>query len=174
MTLAVRGVVELYRAVGREKEVDREILAFSIWHDPTSVRIYGHYAELDGQGTSYYRHPIRRFDFTDQDGSDKWASYTFTKNVYEIWMPQHLERIGSAIDDHPEDLNFDLSQAGTLDFSSPVSRAPSEALSFAQSIADDGNAIPSPGVTPMTSVTQELQDSERGFKKPRKRAAGRQ
>jgi hypothetical protein len=38
MTLAVRGVVELFRLVGREKELHREILAFSISHDDISRR----------------------------------------------------------------------------------------------------------------------------------------
>jgi hypothetical protein len=38
-TLAVRGVVELYRAVKQEKELHREILAFSISHDNITVRI---------------------------------------------------------------------------------------------------------------------------------------
>ena len=33
MTLAVRGIVELFRLVKREKELHREILAFSISHD---------------------------------------------------------------------------------------------------------------------------------------------
>ena len=47
MTYAVRGVVELYRAVKREKELHREILAFSISHDHRSVRIYGHYAIIE-------------------------------------------------------------------------------------------------------------------------------
>jgi hypothetical protein len=46
MTLAVRGVVELFRLVKREKELDREILAFSISHDDRTVRIYGHYPLL--------------------------------------------------------------------------------------------------------------------------------
>jgi len=46
-TLAVRGVVELYRAVKREKELHREILAFSISHDDCNVRIYGHYAIVE-------------------------------------------------------------------------------------------------------------------------------
>jgi hypothetical protein len=40
MTLAVRGVVELFRLVKREKELHREILAFSISHDHRTVRIY--------------------------------------------------------------------------------------------------------------------------------------
>ena len=42
MMLAVRGVVELFRLVKREKELHQEILAFSISHDHQTVRIYGH------------------------------------------------------------------------------------------------------------------------------------
>ncbi len=40
MTLAVRGVVDLFRQVGCEKKLHREILAFSISHDNNSVIIY--------------------------------------------------------------------------------------------------------------------------------------
>ena len=47
MTIAVKSVVELYRAVKRERKLDREILAFSISHDYRSVRIYSHYAVID-------------------------------------------------------------------------------------------------------------------------------
>ena len=48
MTIAVRGVVELFRNVRRAMEVQRNILGFSILHDDKTVRIYGHYAEIDG------------------------------------------------------------------------------------------------------------------------------
>jgi hypothetical protein len=51
MTLAVRCVVELFRLVKREKELHREILAFSVSHDDSSVRIYGHYPVIDGPNT---------------------------------------------------------------------------------------------------------------------------
>lgn len=43
-TLAVRAVV---RAMKREKELHQEILTFSISHDNSSVRIYGHHALID-------------------------------------------------------------------------------------------------------------------------------
>ncbi|POR31095.1 Hypothetical protein TPAR_08665 [Tolypocladium paradoxum] len=33
MTLAVRGIVELFRAIKREDEVNRKILGFSVSHD---------------------------------------------------------------------------------------------------------------------------------------------
>src|SRR5690606_18654870 len=71
MTLAVRATVELFRAVKREDEVNRQILAFSVSHDHRTVRIYGHYAVIDTKDTKYYRHPIRTFDFTELDGKDK-------------------------------------------------------------------------------------------------------
>ena len=103
MTIAIRGIVELFKYVKCEKKLDREILAFSISHDHESVRIYGHYALINGSDTTFYRHSIRKFDFTEQDGKDKWTTYKFTRNVYDIWMPTHLERIRSAIDKIPAD-----------------------------------------------------------------------
>ncbi|KAF6819269.1 hypothetical protein CPLU01_13072 [Colletotrichum plurivorum] len=82
-TLAARGVVELFRAVQRGDEVSRQILAFSISHDQNSVRIHGQYAVVEeGKDTKYYRHPIRKFDFMELNGRDRWAAYQFTKDVY--------------------------------------------------------------------------------------------
>jgi hypothetical protein len=67
MTLAVRGTVELFRLVKREKELHGEILAFLIWHDHRTVRIYGHYPVIDGKETTFYRHPIHEFSFAALD-----------------------------------------------------------------------------------------------------------
>lgn len=71
MTCAVRGTVELYRAVKREKELYREILVFSISHDDRSVRIYGHYAIIEKDKITFYRHLIHEFSFTALDDKDK-------------------------------------------------------------------------------------------------------
>lgn len=106
MTIAVRGVVELYRAVKREKELNREILAFSVSHDDRFVRIYGHYPVIDRGKVTFYRHSIREFSFVEMDGREKWTTYKFTKNVYDTWMPTHLKRICSAIDQLPSGLDF--------------------------------------------------------------------
>jgi hypothetical protein len=84
MTIAVRGIVDLFRLVKREKELHQEILAFSISHDHRTVRIYGHYPVIDGNKTNFYRHPLRTFDFTELDGKEKWTIYKFTKSVYDI------------------------------------------------------------------------------------------
>lgn len=119
MTLAVRSVVELYKAVRREKELHRQILAFSLWHDHRLVRIYGHYAIIeDKKETTFYRYPIAAFDFTSKQGKEKWTAYKFTQNVYDDFMPTHLKRICSAIDDLPSDINFGLSQSASLSHSS--------------------------------------------------------
>jgi hypothetical protein len=143
MTLAVRGIVELFKYVGREKELHREILAFSISHDHESVRIYGHYPVIDGNKTSFYRHIIRKFNFTESNGKDKWAAYKFTKNVYEHWMPNHFQRICSAID------GLQL----------PGSSGPSHEVEDHR----DSNTVGSPDTTANASVSQRTES--RGFRK---------
>ncbi|EDN09620.1 conserved hypothetical protein [Histoplasma mississippiense (nom. inval.)] len=162
-TIAVRAIVELFRLVKREKEVDREIVAFSISHDHTAVRIYGHYAVLGADRTAFYRHPIRKFDFTEQDGKEKWAAYKFTRSVYDIWMPTHLKRICSAIDQIPPNVEFDISQS-ELDFSQQ-SNTESVPLEADDSQSSQLRYNDSAGVTPTSSFTEQTQV----FKKPSKK-----
>ncbi|KAL6698318.1 hypothetical protein J3F84DRAFT_367196 [Trichoderma pleuroticola] len=107
MTLAVRGVAELFLAVNREAEVHRQVLAFSISHDDRVVRIYAHYPVIDGKDIRYYRCEIRSFSLQELDGREKWTAYQFTKNVYDKWMPSHFEKICSAINQLPSDVNLD-------------------------------------------------------------------
>ena len=168
MTLAVRAIVELFRLAGRETEVHREILAFSISHDHRSVRIYGHYPIVDKNDTKYYRHPIRTFDFTELDGKEKWTAYKFTKNVYDIWMPAHFKRLSSAIDKIPADLDFSVPP-----FSRSFGLSPDlERHRLSESTEPDSQSKEpvwrSPtsvgSTTPNTSFTR--QDPPRGRKRP--------
>ena len=110
MTLAVHSVVELFKLVKREKELQREFVAFSISHDHSSVRIFGHYAIIEENRTTFHRHPIHAFDFAVLDGRDKWTAYKFTKSVYNKWMPTRLKSICSVIDQVPSKINFDVSE----------------------------------------------------------------
>lgn len=71
MTLAIRAVTKLFRAVKRENKGHRQILAYLISHDYGLVRIYGHYAVINGKNTMYYRYPIRECFFTELDGKEK-------------------------------------------------------------------------------------------------------
>ena len=171
MTLAVRGVVELFKLVKREKELHREILAFSISHDSESVRIYGHYSMIEDQKTSFYRHTIRKFDFTEQDGKEKWTAYKFTKSVYDTWVPAHFKRLCSAIDVIPPDIHFELSEGSDLQFPSSYGLSQdleSHQLSESAAADDDGLRLLDPQeVTPETSVTKMSEQAT--FKKPKKR-----
>lgn len=171
MTLAVRGVVELFRLVKREKELHREIIAFSISHDHRSVRIYGHYPVIEGKKTTFCRHPIHEFSFTALDGKEKWTAYKFTKSVYDTWMPIHFKRLCSAIDAIPPDIHFEVSEESELQFpsSSGLSQGlESHHLSDSGAIVDDELRLLDPQeVTPETSVTQPSEQAT--FKKPKKR-----
>lgn len=158
MTLAVRAVVELFRLVGRESEVHREILAFSISHDHQSVRIYGHYPVIDGKDTKYYRHPIYKFDFTTLDGKEKWTAYRFTRNIYDQWMPNHLKRLCSAIDQIPSNIDFGVS-AG--DSSTPVANAadgPATSQEITASAPSSQNPVPFKKPKLPTKVTLEKEN----------------
>lgn len=173
MTLAVRGIVEMFKCVKRQKEIDREILAFSVSHDHRTVRIYGHYPVIKEEKTTFYRYPIRTFDFTELEGKDKWTAYKFTKNVYDTWVPNHFKRLCSVIDELPTEHDFDvpplsegtgLSQVFESHRLSQQSNPDSASL-----LQEDDSQTSIPGsqdVTPNTSFSQPGP-----FKKPRKRRA---
>jgi len=91
-------------------ELHREINGFSISHSDVDVRIWGHYAVINKDDGKYYRHPIRKFDFTELNGRERWTAYTFVRNIYDLWLPKHFERICHIIDMLPTDLNLDVSE----------------------------------------------------------------
>lgn len=82
------------------------------------MRIWGHYAVIDGNDVKYYRHPIRKFDFTELNGKERWTAYTFVRNIYDLWLPKHFKRICDIIDMLPADLDFDVSEQDPESFSS--------------------------------------------------------
>lgn len=151
MTIAVRGIVELYRAVKRENELNREILAFSISHDHSSVRIWGHYPVIERDKSIFYRHPIHKFDFTALEGKERWTAYKFIKNVYDKWMPIQFKKICSAVDNLPSDISFDLSQTASFSQFEPRSSQVSNESMLGR---DDNQSRASEDVTPTTSFTQ--------------------
>ena len=173
MTLAVRGVVELFRLVKREKELDREILAFSISHDDRTVRIYGYYPVIDGPKTTFYRHPIKEFSFTSEDGKEKWTAYKFTKNVYNIWMPTHIKRICSVIDELPPNINFEVSElqsersglSQVFEDQSLLQQSNPDSTSLAGK--DDSQSSLAGSSTPNTSLSHRTEQG--AFKQPKKR-----
>ncbi|KIW77445.1 hypothetical protein Z517_09891 [Fonsecaea pedrosoi CBS 271.37] len=137
-----KGVVELFRLVKREIELRRKILAFSISHDDRSIRIYGHYLIIEGTSTTFYRHLIRAFNFTELHGKEKWTAYKFTKSVYDTWMPTHFQSLYSVIDVIPSDLSLDIFEGSDLQFpSSSGLPQDSESHHPLESAATDGNVV---------------------------------
>lgn len=158
-SVAVKQVIDLYRAVFRERQLDRKILAFSVSHDYRDVRIYGHYAVIDGATTRFYRRLIDEFSIVSRDGKDKWTAYQFVKNVYDIFVPTHLERIRSALDQLPD----------------PTLHQPSQQLSSVESASQQDQNESQPSVSHSQDVEPETPSShaiEPMFKKPRSRDAG--
>jgi hypothetical protein len=157
--------------VNREKELHREILAFSVSHDHRSVRIYGHYPVIEGKRTTFCRHPIREFSFTELDGKEKWTAYKFTESVYDLWMPAHFKRLCSVIDAMPPDIHFELSEESELQFASSSGLSQGlESHHLSESVATDDDELrplEPQEVTPDTSVTQASEQAK--FKKPKKR-----
>ena len=170
MTLAVRAVVEIFRRVKREKEIDREILAFSVCHDYSSVRIYGHYPVIKEKETKYYRYPIHKFDFTALEGKEKWTAYKFIKNLYDTWMPDHFKRLCSVIDELQSEPDFGvppLSEGTGLSQvfeSHHLSRSNTNLASPSREGDSQASRCGTQDITPNTSFSQLG-----SFRKPRKR-----
>ena len=83
---------------------------------------------IEGDKTTFYRHPIRQFYFSDL--IDKWTAYKFTRNVYGTYMPILYVRIYSTIEDLPDDINFDISQSTSFSQSTPQNPQQSNAESI--------------------------------------------
>ena len=174
MTVAVKGIVELFKAVKREKELHQEILTFSISHDHSSVRIYGHYPIIEGDKTTFYCYLICKFNFTEQEGKDKWTAYKFMKNLYNVWMPLYLKRIRTAINELPPDINFNLSKAASFSQLEPQSSQKSNAK-YTWMPGEDDSQTSLVGLQEITPTTSFTETTGQVFKKPRnQRAAGQQ
>lgn len=139
-SVAVNSVVALYRAAGREKELHGKILAFSIAHNTEQFRIYGYYASFSEQVPRFYRYKIKSGLF--ETGQDRWQTFTFTRNVYDIYAPMLYERVCSVLDFLPmnasiwgPELTFQPSDTG--DSRSVQSSAPRAPESVTTPAADE-------------------------------------
>ncbi|TAQ88920.1 hypothetical protein B7494_g2756 [Chlorociboria aeruginascens] len=117
-SVVLRGLYTLFRSVGRENELHREINGFSISQSGLGVRIWGHYAIINGKDVEFDQHLIAQFSISPTAQADeRWTAYCFVKNVYDLWLPKHYKRICSIIDMLPADLNFGDSEKLTFSHS---------------------------------------------------------
>lgn len=97
MMVAVSSTVDLFRAAKMERSVHRKVLGFSISYNNKNVVVDGWYPVIVGQCTEIYR--TRIHDFTIRAGSaDRWQSWHYVRNIYEVWAPEHRARLRVAID----------------------------------------------------------------------------
>lgn len=93
-SIAVRAVVQLYQNISAANEVDRKILAFSVAHNDTTVNIFGHFATVEEQKLTFFRCRLYYGDLP----ADFAKPYNIIRAIYDVFFPQHLARIKSALD----------------------------------------------------------------------------
>lgn len=169
MTIATRGKVELYRRAGRAAEIHRRVSSFSISHDDKSVRIYAHYAEINGDKTRYYRHLLRSFDYRDQDGQDRWTTYRFVVNVYTKFASANLLAIRSTIDQLPTPAT--CSMESTVTAGEVPRDSDSQEIPCTPATSQQEDAFVKPELhRGRTTVKQQLQQMQEQLEKQRQEA----
>ena len=153
-SVILRGLYKLFRLVGRENELHQEINGFSISHSDVAVRIWGHYAIINGNDVEFYRFMIAEFGILPSvRGDERWTAYSFVKNVYDLWLPKHYKRICSVIDMLPADFNFDVSELDqelTSSRSGLSQRFDDHGLADEQVVQDNQQSVQQ--ITPATTI----------------------
>lgn len=87
-SMAVNAIFQLFRTVSRQKELDKEILAFSVSHNYTVVKIYSHFplVHSDNNRPSSYRRNIHSRNIWDEDDEDRWSSCNIIRKTYDEWI----------------------------------------------------------------------------------------
>ncbi|KAL9084083.1 MAG: hypothetical protein Q9165_008220 [Trypethelium subeluteriae] len=117
-TISLRNLAELFKLVGRLNELHREINSYSISHTDEYIRIWAHYLFVKGEDYTFHRHSVAKFDFSPTvEGDQRWKAWTFTMNIYDLWVPGHFKRLCSVIDMLPADLTFELSNLSQPQYS---------------------------------------------------------
>ncbi|KIW36237.1 hypothetical protein, variant [Exophiala oligosperma] len=171
MTVALRGIVDVFRRANCASEVHRRALGYSISHDDRSVRIYAHYPEVQGENTLYYRETIKELNVGDKSGEYRWISYQFTLNVCQIFAPALLKRLTAVIDELPDPLTRTLEPANIDDLSVQSSQDDSSAPES----QDEGFRKPQRGRglnaefrTMIQNLQRQLEQQRKDFEQQRK------
>lgn len=94
--LKIEQKADQYREDKQFENLLGKTLVYSISHDHTDARLYGHYALVEGENWTYYRHHIRHFDIAHEE-KDVLALHNFARNVMTVYAPELLNRLRKAI-----------------------------------------------------------------------------
>ena len=97
-SIAARAVIQLYRKISSAEQLNRQILTISVSHNNTTIKVFGHFAHIDNEHITFFRHRIYAADFAADFASRDWAkAYKITRGIYDQFFPKHLERVASAL-----------------------------------------------------------------------------
>lgn len=132
-SVAVKALLKLEQKADQYREDKQfenllgKILVYSISHDQNDARVSGHYALVEGEKWTYYRHHIGKFDIAHEE-NDLLALYNFARNVLTVYAPKLLKRLQQAVAALPTSSTLSFS-AGTMsleDDSQQGSQQPSQ------------------------------------------------
>ena len=125
--LKIEQKADQYREDKQFEKLLGKILVYSISHDHTDARLYGHYALVEGEKWTYYRHYVRHFDIGHEE-KDLLALHNFARNVMTTYAPELLNRLHRAIAVLPTSstLSFSADTMSLEDFSQQGSQQPSQ------------------------------------------------
>ena len=132
-SVAVKALLKLEQKADQYREGKQfesllgKILVYSISHDQKNARLYGHFALVEGEKWTYYRHHIANFDIVYNE-MDLLALHNFARNVLTVYAPKLLKQLQKAIAALPVSSTLSFS-AGTMsleDDSQQGSQPPSQ------------------------------------------------
>ena len=149
--LKIEQKADQYRENKQFEKLLGKILVYSISHDHTDARLYGHYALVEGEKWTYHRHHIRRFDIAHEE-QDLLALHNFARNVITIYAPELLKRLRNAIAALPISSTLS-SSADTMNLEDPSQRSSQQ-----PSQGRDGEIFVTPG---LPASAQRLLDAQK-------------
>lgn len=93
MTVAIRAVALLHQLCNQQGQIHGKMLGFSVSHNNEHICAYAHYPSVRGAHMTYHRHTIHSLDLLGSSSDQRWASYKLIKNIYQHWVPSHLQDI---------------------------------------------------------------------------------
>ena len=70
----------------------------SISHTNEQVKIYGHYAIIEGTKLTFYRYRVKTFTLGPGEDTGSWKkTHDFVREIYSEFYPTHLKRIQDAL-----------------------------------------------------------------------------
>lgn len=129
--LKIEQKTDQYRNDKQFESLLDKILVYLISHDQKDARVWGHYALIEEEKWTYYRHHIAKFDIAHEKKT-LLAFHNLARNVLTDYASQLLERLQKAI--------AALSMSSTLSFSIDTMNLMDDSQQGSQQLSQDQDA----------------------------------